>query len=46
MLKFSKKIGIAPGVVVGQMQYREMIQNNHLNKLKVRYSWEGVESTL
>lgn len=46
VLKFSKKIGIAPGIVVGQMQNREMIQKNHLNKLKVRYSWEGVESTL
>ena len=46
VLKFSKKIGVAPGVVVGQMQHREMIQKNHLNKLKVRYSWEEIESTL
>lgn len=46
VLKFSKKIGVSPGVVVGQMQYNEMIKKNHLNKLKVRYSWEEIESIL
>ncbi|MCE8010002.1 ImmA/IrrE family metallo-endopeptidase [Halomonas daqingensis] len=46
VLKFSKKIGVSPGVIVGQMQYREMIKKNHLNKLKVRYSWEKIVSTL
>lgn len=40
VLKFSRKIGVSPGIIVGQMQYHNLIQQNHLNKLKVRYSWE------
>ena len=39
VIKFSRKVGISPGIVVGQMQYLGTCPRNRLNKLKVRYSW-------
>jgi HTH-type transcriptional regulator / antitoxin HigA len=39
VMRFAKRIGIAPGIVVGQMQHRGLIPRNYLNKLKVRYEW-------
>ncbi len=36
---FAKKIGIAPGIVVGRMQHDGHLPRNYLNKLKVRYQW-------
>ncbi|NMZ58615.1 ImmA/IrrE family metallo-endopeptidase [Pseudomonas nitroreducens] len=44
ILRFSKKIGISPGVVLGQLQYFNRAENNHFNKLKVRYTWDDIES--
>ncbi|OCW21068.1 hypothetical protein BB029_23955 [Pseudomonas sp. S3E12] len=42
ILKFSKSIGIAPGIVVGQMQHEGILKSGHMNKLKVRYSWSAI----
>lgn len=42
ILKFSKSIGIAPGIVVGQMQHARILKSGHMNKLKVRYSWSSI----
>ncbi|MGX4729637.1 ImmA/IrrE family metallo-endopeptidase [Pseudomonas corrugata] len=42
ILKFSKSIGIAPGIVVGQMQHDRILKLGHMNKLKVRYSWSSI----
>jgi HTH-type transcriptional regulator/antitoxin HigA len=39
ILKFSKKIGVSKGIVVGQLQHKSIIPGYMLNKLKVRYSW-------
>ncbi|WP_339616904.1 ImmA/IrrE family metallo-endopeptidase [uncultured Gilvimarinus sp.] len=39
IVKFSKKLGISKGIVVGQLQHRGILKKNYLNKLKVRYSW-------
>ena len=36
---FSRKIDVAPGIVVGRMQHDGLLPRNYLNKLKVRYSW-------
>lgn len=36
---FSKKIGVAPGIVVGRLQHEGLLPYTHLNKLKVRYTW-------
>lgn len=39
VLKFAQNVGIAPGIVVGQMQHRGLIPRNWLNALKRNYSW-------
>lgn len=39
ILKFSKKVGVSKGIIVGQMQHKSIVPRNHLNKLKQRYSW-------
>ncbi|WP_339503775.1 ImmA/IrrE family metallo-endopeptidase [Pseudomonas sp. RL_105y_Pfl2_101] len=45
IIKFAKSVGIAPGVVVGQMQHFNIVKRNHMNKLKVKYSWsDGLAS--
>lgn len=40
VMKFSKKINICPGVVVGQLQFHKILPYNRLNKLKNRYEWQ------
>lgn len=37
--RFAAEIGIAPGIVVGQMQWSQLLPWSHLNELKVRYAW-------
>lgn len=36
---FAKDIGIAPGIVVGQLQHNRVVGYNVLNKLKDYYEW-------
>lgn len=38
-IQFANELGIAPGIVVGQLQNREYIPYSHLNRLKVRFEW-------
>lgn len=40
IIKFSRKIGVSKGIIVGQLQNKKIIPNNYLNKLKVRYKWD------
>jgi HTH-type transcriptional regulator/antitoxin HigA len=40
IIRFAVEIGVAPGIVVGQMQYRKQIRFNQFNRLKRRYSWK------
>lgn len=40
VIKFSQKIGVAPGIVVGQLQHAGKIPRNWLNGLKRRYVWD------
>jgi HTH-type transcriptional regulator/antitoxin HigA len=37
--RLAKRAGIAPGIVVGQLQNRERIRFSHFNGFKVRYTW-------
>jgi len=37
--KFASGIGIAPGIVVGQLQKREIIPYSNLNQLKQKFQW-------
>jgi len=39
--RFAKKIGISPGIVVGQLQHQGILEKHHLNKTKKRYQWDG-----
>lgn len=39
IIKFSKKIGVSPGIVVGQLQHKGYLPYSHMNKLKARYSF-------
>lgn len=39
VLKFAKRMGVSPGIVVGQLQHQGIIKQNHMQRLKVRYSW-------
>ena len=36
---FARKIGIAPGIVVGRLQRDGIVPYSYLNKLKATYSW-------
>lgn len=40
VVQFARKIGIAPGIVVGRLQKEGWLQWNQMNDLKVRYTWE------
>lgn len=39
VVRFATKLGIAPGIVVGQMQHASQITRRQLNELKRRYAW-------
>jgi len=39
VIRFALQIGIAPGIVVGQLQHKGILGQNQLNPLKRRYKW-------
>lgn len=39
VIRFARQIGLAAGVVVGQLQHHGRVPMSHLNKLKRRYEW-------
>jgi HTH-type transcriptional regulator/antitoxin HigA len=41
--RLAKRMGISPGVLVGQMQNRGLLQHEQMNFLKERYDWADVE---
>lgn len=40
LVRFARRIGISPGIVVGQLQHCGRIPRNHFNGLKRWYEWE------
>lgn len=42
VIKFAQKLGISPGIVVGQMQHCGLLSPSHLNSLKRRFTWGGI----
>ncbi|MBN8535273.1 MAG: ImmA/IrrE family metallo-endopeptidase [Rhizobiales bacterium] len=42
ILRFSRSVGVSPGVVVGQLQYRRVIGHNEMNGLKRRWTWDEI----
>ena len=39
VIRFARKIGIAPGIVVGQLQHLGVFTHKQLNNLKTKYKW-------
>lgn len=39
VLRFSRRVGVSPGLVVGQLQFTGRLRANQLNGLKRRFSW-------
>ena len=37
---FARKIGIAPGIAVGQLQHNDYLDYSHCNELKIRLEWK------
>lgn len=37
--RFAKSVGVAPGVVVGQLQHKGRLRFNQMNHLKARFAW-------
>jgi addiction module HigA family antidote len=40
IISFAREVGIAPGIVVGQLQHNRLLGFNQRNELKCRYKWE------
>lgn len=39
VMRFARRIGISPGIVVGQLQHLKIFDRRQLNNLKVRFTW-------
>lgn len=39
IIRFALRVGVAPGIVVGQLQHAGRLKRNQLNSLKRRYKW-------
>lgn len=39
IIAFSKRIGIAPGIVVGQLQHKKLLPVTYCNELKQKFTW-------
>lgn len=44
IISFAMKAGVSPGIVVGQMQHRGIIDHKYLNSFKRRYDWNDIAS--
>jgi plasmid maintenance system antidote protein VapI len=42
--RLAKRIGISPGILVGQMQNRGLLKQDQMNFLKERYDWTDVSA--
>jgi len=40
VIRFAQRIGISPGIVVGQLQHYGRVRRDHLNSLKRRFTWD------
>lgn len=41
IIRFAKKVGVAPGLIVGQLQHANIIKYSQMQHLKRRYRWSG-----
>jgi len=41
VIRFARRVGVSPGIVVGQLQHRGLFGQEQLNRLKRRFAWLG-----
>ena len=41
---FARRVGVSPGIVIGQLQHQQRVARNHWNDLKVRFDWDTVKT--
>ncbi len=41
VVRFARRVGVSPGIVVGQLQHLRRIRRDQLNNLKRRFSWSS-----
>jgi len=39
IIQFAKKVGVAPGLIIGQLQHQGIVQYNQMQHLKRRFRW-------
>lgn len=39
VIRFARRVGVSPGIVVGQLQHRGRLRPDQLNRLKRRFTW-------
>ena len=44
VMRLARRIGISPGILVGQMQNRGILRHEQLNFLKERYDWAALQA--
>ncbi|VXD18945.1 ImmA/IrrE family metallo-endopeptidase [Marinoscillum sp. 108] len=42
IVRFAAKVGVSPGIVIGQMQFEGLISPAYLNGFKRRYNWNEI----
>ncbi len=43
IIRFSISVGVSPGLVIGQMQHRGIIEHRQMNFLKRRWTWDEID---
>jgi Zn-dependent peptidase ImmA (M78 family) len=46
VVRFAVSVGVSPGIIVGQMQNRQILGPHQLNGLKRRYGWEEIRAAV
>jgi HTH-type transcriptional regulator / antitoxin HigA len=41
VIRFAVRVGVSPGIIVGQLQHRKRINHGYLNYLKRRFEWRA-----
>jgi len=41
VIRFARRVGVAPGIIVGQLQHQGRLPRNRLNGLKRRFRWNA-----
>jgi plasmid maintenance system antidote protein VapI len=44
IIRFAYSVGVAPGIVVGQLQHKQLLRRSQLNFLKRRFDWDQISA--